>query len=354
MSEALLTIIIPVYKIEEIYLRKCLDSLLEQNSDAYKIILVDDGSPDNCGVICDEYANNNSIVEVIHQKNQGVSVARNSGLMHANTEWVTFVDPDDWVSKDMLKSEIDVIKGSASSADIILFCYSREYFNKSRVERIPTEDGYFDEDLLKAVKKAPFFKFIIQDKSNPYSLNAVWNKIFKRDFLLSNDIWFIPEAKKGQDRLFCAKALNLTNKIYYTNKCLYYYRCYEESVTNRYNPNIVKLTDIEINELDKIVRYLNLSEEVKELLNCRICTRLYSCMRLFYFNSKNTEKYSTSKKQVLALINRSPYEEAIRTVSYKNFNIQERVFVWLIKHRLLFLMMILVRIKDICQKRSLR
>lgn len=90
-----LSIIIPIYKIKESYLRECLDSLLAQDMRDFQIIAVDDGSPDQSGDICDEYAQKDERVIVIHQENAGVSVARNAGIKAATTEWITFVDPDD-------------------------------------------------------------------------------------------------------------------------------------------------------------------------------------------------------------------------------------------------------------------
>lgn len=95
-----LSIIIPIYKIKESYLRECFDSLLAQDMKDFQIIAVDDGSPDKSGDICDEYAQKDERVIVIHQENAGVSVARNAGIKAASTEWITFVDPDDWVESN--------------------------------------------------------------------------------------------------------------------------------------------------------------------------------------------------------------------------------------------------------------
>lgn len=95
-----LSIIIPIYKIKESYLRECFDSLLAQDMKDFQIIAVDDGSPDQSGDICDEYAQKDERVIVIHQENAGVSVARNAGIKAASTEWITFVDPDDWVESN--------------------------------------------------------------------------------------------------------------------------------------------------------------------------------------------------------------------------------------------------------------
>ncbi len=101
-AKGLVSVIVPVYNVEP-YLRKCLDSIVNQTYRALEIILVDDGSPDNCGVICDEYAARDGRIIVIHKENGGVSSARNAGLKRATGEWIGWVDPDDWIEPDMFE-----------------------------------------------------------------------------------------------------------------------------------------------------------------------------------------------------------------------------------------------------------
>lgn len=96
------SIIVPVYKVEP-YLNKCVDSILAQTFTDFECILVDDGSPDSCGKICDEYVQKDSRVKVIHQENQGLSAARNSGLDMASGAWIVFVDSDDWIEPDAVE-----------------------------------------------------------------------------------------------------------------------------------------------------------------------------------------------------------------------------------------------------------
>ena len=98
--EPKISVIVPVYKVEP-YLRKCLDSIINQTYRNLQIILVDDGSPDNCGAICDEYASKDSRIEVIHEENGGVSAARNAGLKLAAGDYIGWVDSDDWIEPDM-------------------------------------------------------------------------------------------------------------------------------------------------------------------------------------------------------------------------------------------------------------
>jgi len=100
-----ISIIVPVYKVEA-YLARCVDSILDQSFRDFELILVDDGSPDNCGAICEEYARKDSRIHVIHQENGGLSAARNAGIdwafENSNSQWLTFVDSDDWLHREYL------------------------------------------------------------------------------------------------------------------------------------------------------------------------------------------------------------------------------------------------------------
>lgn len=108
-EEKLLSVIVPVYKVEP-YLHRCVDSIRNQTYKNLQIILVDDGSPDNCGKICDEYAELDARIIVVHQKNRGLSGARNTGLRYAKGEYVAFVDSDDWISSDMYQTLVNLVE----------------------------------------------------------------------------------------------------------------------------------------------------------------------------------------------------------------------------------------------------
>ena len=104
------SIIVPIYNVEQ-YLRRCIDSLLAQTYTNIEIVLVDDGSPDNCGDICDEYAQTDTRIKVIHKKNCGLSAARNSGIEAVSGEWVTFIDSDDWLETDAIECLMGLTDG---------------------------------------------------------------------------------------------------------------------------------------------------------------------------------------------------------------------------------------------------
>lgn len=133
----MISVIVPVYGVEK-YLPKCIESLVKQTFKDIEIILVDDGSPDSCGKICDEYAENYEQLVVIHQVNQGVSVARNAGLKIAKGEYIGFVDPDDYVDCQMY--EVMVNKLQASLADLVVCGYSKIWESSKKTEKFCLTD----------------------------------------------------------------------------------------------------------------------------------------------------------------------------------------------------------------------
>ena len=118
----LISVIVPVYKVEK-YLRKCVDSIIAQTYNNLEIILVDDGSPDNCGKICDEYSEKDTRIKVIHQQNGGLSAARNAGLDIATGDYIGFVDSDDYIAPDMYEKLLNALKENDANLSICNFVY---------------------------------------------------------------------------------------------------------------------------------------------------------------------------------------------------------------------------------------
>ena len=135
-NNPLVTVIVPVYKVEP-YLRRCLDSIVNQTYKNLEIILIDDGSPDNCGVICDEYAENDKRIKVIHKENGGVSRARNEGINVARGEYIAFVDSDDYIEPDLVEKSCIAVEKSGS--DFLKFGIYEEYY-KSNGELLSREE----------------------------------------------------------------------------------------------------------------------------------------------------------------------------------------------------------------------
>lgn len=216
MSSPKISIIIPVYNVEN-YLQQCVDSVLAQTYQDFEVILVDDGSLDNCPRICDEYAQKDSRVHVIHQKNSGVSAARNIGIEHAKGEWITFVDSDDWICSDYLEK----FKVDEDDSDLII--QGLEYYDH--------RNGlYFKQIIINDC--------IIEgsDKQNVVSENNLLGsgypvaKAFSRS-IIDKGLLFDISISYHEDHIFVLNAFAVASKIRLVNSIAYKYRYFHTSMS---------------------------------------------------------------------------------------------------------------------------
>lgn len=169
------SIIVPIYNVEK-YLPKCIESIINQTYKNLEIILVDDGSPDNCGAICDEYALKDNRIKVIHQKNSGVSVARNAGLAAATGKFIGFVDPDDFISPEMYEQMLETMKTANTDLCICGYDYVDENGN------CDPKRPYFVKETETINQKEVINRF---SDMPPTIRHGVVNKLFKGELLKS-------------------------------------------------------------------------------------------------------------------------------------------------------------------------
>lgn len=205
-----ISIIVPVYNVEK-YIRRCLDSILAQTFTDWECICVDDGTPDNSGKICDEYAKKDSRVVVIHKENGGVSSARNAGLDVAKGEYVTFCDSDDWIEKETYETVIKVAENNC--VDLVQF-------------------GILIEKDGKVIRKKSYKDGFVDDLSLSFE-PSVCHKLFLRKIIYANNIRFPSGITLSEDRYFSFMCYLNASKIYNLNECFYHYRCYGESSTHK-------------------------------------------------------------------------------------------------------------------------
>lgn len=211
MNQGLVSIIVPVYKAEK-YIHQCIDSLLAQTYSNIEVILVDDGSPDNCGKICDEYAAKDYRVKVIHQQNGGVSIARQTGIDHATGEYSIHADPDDWVELNMIEEL--VAKAVADNADMVI-C---DFYRESKSDRIHVCQNPGDDLSASAVLR----KILSQQLHG-----SCCNKLVNRSHI--EGIGFIPEDLCIlEDELYNIRILARKIKVSYLPKAFYHYRVENE------------------------------------------------------------------------------------------------------------------------------
>lgn len=212
--EPLISVIVPIFNVEQ-YLSQCIDSIINQTYRNLEIILVDDGSSDSCGAICDEYARQDGRIKVIHKENGGVSSARNAGLDAVRGEYIGFVDPGDWIVPDMYEYMYQKLCGY--KADIVTCGYINVHDTWMDYRRSQTDEVYIREKALDEL----FWDYKIR-----YFL---WDKLYKAE--LWSGIQF-PIGRIFEDRLTVYKVFERADRIALLREAKYYYRIRPDGLTN--------------------------------------------------------------------------------------------------------------------------
>lgn len=220
-NSALISIIVPVYKVEK-YLEECIQSVLSQTYRNLEIIFVDDGSPDDCGKICDKYAAQDDRIKVIHKENAGVARARNSGLDIARGDLISFIDSDDYVAADAYERLFRVM--TASDADCVVgscvMVYEDENGNvvkKDDAVSTPEQETNYEVRSSEEAMKDVLIKG-----------SAVWNRLFKRHVF---ETLRFPVGRVNDDEVTALHAYDLCKKIVFTKIPAYFYRIRANSIT---------------------------------------------------------------------------------------------------------------------------
>lgn len=278
-----ISIIIPIYNVEK-YLKRCLDSVVNQTYKYIEIILVNDGSPDNCGKICDEYAKIDSRIKVIHKENGGLSSARNAALDIVSGEYIMFVDSDDWISENSLEQLNEYIN---MDYDIINFKFS---FVEEKTENIiefngRTENSY-ECDLLSYIDK------LFSGELDFF----IWNKLYKRD--LFDGVRF-PEGRNYEDLATIYKLYFKAKSIIVTDYTLYYYWLgNSNSITS--NSTVKNMTDylVSAKEIYKVNKnYLQINK--RDFSNVDTWYKMMIIQLLINY-TKSTYKDDDLKREILS------------------------------------------------------
>lgn len=224
MEECKVSIIVPVYHAER-YIERCIKSVLNQTESDIELWLIDDGSPDQCGNICDTYAQMDSRVHVIHKENAGVSAARNDGIAHAAGKYIAFVDADDYIEPTMLSTLVKLAE--QTEAEIVICGYFMEQTNAQKAAKLCCDDGnYVHGDVEKL-----FLKFFGR---NYTGLASMWNKIYLSSFLRTHTILVDENLQRAEDFWFNLKAIEHSTCVSVVSTPLYHYVQNDESVMHSY------------------------------------------------------------------------------------------------------------------------
>ncbi len=216
----LISIIVPIYKVEN-YISRCVDSIINQTYENLEIILVDDGSPDNCPKICDDYASKDDRIRVVHKINGGLSDARNAGIQVATGGYISFIDSDDYVSLDFIETLYNTI--TSENSDVVE-CSVVKFYDDHHFE------AYNDDFKIASFDTVSSLSALISE--NPFHQH-VWNKLYKAELVID-----IPYSvgKLNEDEFWTYQIFGKAKKVTKINKTMYYYFQRENSIMgNSYN-----------------------------------------------------------------------------------------------------------------------
>ncbi|MBR3519908.1 MAG: glycosyltransferase family 2 protein [Paludibacteraceae bacterium] len=280
MNNPKISIIIPIYRAEK-YIKRCIDSILSQSLTDFEVLLIDDGSPDKSGEICDEYARIDNRIRVFHKRNEGVSSARNLGIENATGDFTIHVDSDDWVESDMLKELY--LKAMESNADIVFCDYFLHQFGQVNYRtQCPTSED--NQQIL-----CELFS-----KLN----GCCWNKLIKRELYSEYKVIFPTEISFCEDLYVIASFLKNKIKVSYCNKAFYHY------IKNE-NPSSLSSVTNGSFEKDKLMfdMFVNL---LKGLPAEKVFKRVFSmriALRNFWRNKDSSSQFAKHCFPLLRYIN---------------------------------------------------
>ena len=291
-----ISIIVPVYNAEK-YLRKCIESILNQTFKDFELILVDDGSTDSSGKICDEYALKDSRIKVIHKENGGLSSARNAGLDVAKGEYIGFVDSDDWIEMDMYGELYRLIKENNTDISVC---------GINNIKDIKYKNENLKEKIQIIKKEGEEFK---KNRYGEYYLGvSVWNKLYRKEVI--EDIRFLKD-RIYEDLPFGIEVFAKIKSYVYTSKKLYNYFQLNESTTR----SKISLKHLSILK-NTLYCYEKVSEEYKQMfLNNIVGNCIYICVVVVNEKSILENKNLLKGMKEILVSNKN----LIKKIEYKNF-----------------------------------
>ena len=309
---SLVSIIVPVYNTEK-YLDKCVESLVLQTLRDIEIILVDDGSPDNCPKKCDDWAKKDSRVKVIHQENSGVSAAINRGIRDATSKYIGFVDSDDWIEKQMFQDLYEeIIKNDADLVQCGINGISDNDFSPWNIQEFVINKDEIYANVL--------FYFFHNEAMKSGLYPSRCNKIYLKDKLLKILNLCLENLQSGEDYLLNTAYLCISEKVVSINKCYYNYRRNDNSLTTVYTENYKKSISDFFNSLVNIANYFQFSiDDLSENMDFSYCNA-------FIFAVTSSLSYNKKISEFKILRSKIKNSNSILKFS-KNLNIKQTILL---------------------------
>ena len=300
---AIISIIIPVYNTDKKYLRKCLDSVVEQTFLDIQVIIVDDGSKNEAGKICDEYAEKFPIIKLLHIENQGVSNARNIGINEASGEYLMFLDADDWLDVNLCTKLEEYLNGI--TPDILVFNYSKVIQDNIIPSPINIANYSFKTSEIIELQ---LIIFRYSKQYNGINLCTPWCKLYKTNIIKENDIKFLKGLKRAEDMLFNLNVLEYAKDVRFFANTGYFYRINELSESQLLTPQITEISNQVRGYLEEFIKLRKKEEVFYEALNAYCIENIFEQLYMYYSHDKD------KLKEFYELLENEPFKTAHKKV----------------------------------------
>lgn len=343
----IISVIIPIFNVEK-YLRQCVDSVLHQTYKGLEIILVDDGSPDSCGKICDEYRQKDNRIKVIHKKNAGLGEARNTGLDVATGEYIYFIDSDDWMEPNMLQTLLNELKNE--NADFVMCGFKRCAYGLEPVIDHHTEQK---QTFIKQEVMEKLLLPMVAQRSEvreDYTINmCVWTNLYKRSIIDKNHIRFLSERRYlSEDICFNLEYLIHTQCAVLLSDTFYCYRYNPTSLTCRYKGAEYEMLVGLYAEVCKIVDRIHIKGEPEFRKQRFFITKTREILfRLANSNLSFSERVAICKK----ILSDDILQRVLKEYPLQNYINKYRIPAMLMKRKLAGATILLFYITKRCRKR---
>lgn len=314
----LFSVIVPIYNIEK-YIRRCIDSVLLQSFTDFELILVDDGSPDRCGAICDEYAKKDERIKVIHKENGGLVSARQAGIKLASGDYIFHLDGDDAVLPDALESAYKII--CDTDADIVSFSYKCSINGKigDSVEDLVDEGLYHKKEIEQHISPK-----LLSDKNMNHIFYFLWGKAIKRELATKHQLVVNPAISLGEDLSCIVPCFLEAETVYMSKKAIYLYTIRNDSISTDFKTHQI----LQIADVITGLRGLNIDKpkDFDEQIS------RYSCFMCFAILAAAAEgNHFNAIKKLKELILGSLHREEIKKAHFEKITTKSRIAIYLMK-----------------------
>lgn len=342
MDKVKVTVVVPIYNVQS-YLNRCIESIVNQTYKNLEILLIDDGSPDNCPQLCDEWAKKDSRIKVIHKKNEGLGMARNTGIDNATGEYICFIDSDDYIDLNMIEKTQSSIKKYDS--DIVMFgmnCVDDSGKIISTKYPKTEKDFYSGNEILNYILPNMLGADTISGKKTQFNMSSS-GILYSLNLINKNNWRFVSERKYiSEDFYSLLDLFQYINSISIVHEAFYYYCYNESSLTHIFNSKRFENICICHKGMIDVCKKCKYSAKVKNSIHSQFLGSLIGTLKLIVFSELNNK---AKKQEIKKIINDNYLQNILKNLDTKNEPLLRKILIAILKNKFASLTYIIIKLR---------